>query len=1104
VLQTIVQDNLTILSVIVNNSMIKAFIRLNKVEGPQARFIQFLRKLASCNGHRISQNQDRLLAYLLSSRNCSKSVELNRRDLIVETWEDDRDRRKYVSGWDMRTINKLLGSTSRSSVDSAGGVEGWPEDEHGRSESFAVCIFNEYNARVTPKMSKYRVLAPSIAKCASMRRIDPHPTPSDPTGVEGNVYFEVSSRAELQVFEAVLRDGTAHVDRGYEYLGKRAYQRGFGTLIVLWNALQTQPSDNEILTAFPKIDDLFCCRRYPLSRDRYERSDHHQYLSRLAEIHRLGGGEGMADWQMTWVRLEDLVWVLEPDLLVETTADIGIDESVNAEQEPLFRWVMQMRTHVSASKAGKDADHVKVDLDSPHVTNSTNPIFTGRGSVGMQGLDVLVDASESWAEVEHGLSDAQKEAFDKQVSVARYYEEQLLLFAEMCVDRNYIVIEELEKMFPFTQVFNGMQNPHLPLCIRMAFCRLMCSLWVDRHPHHVIQAPAPIRLFSQMNLDVVLGIADKARRRPLPHFLLDEHDPCRDRPEAFYSLNDMRKMRLLKYFIQDVMLQVGSQTIGNQPRNRFVLSVLQLLHKLVRFGFFATAEDIRNFLILPLVHILDGRSDKYSDDMVQMQGRSSSVGRSSLSSIDASMAGAGGKLSGASNEDASLGRWQLNEFTKPVIECKVNILRILVQVTDLRLDYRLSKLFHGFRIMLEAATGTAASIKKQVQALQAPVDDGGSQLFHHPSFSWLRKRLRQRAESQLQQSSASSTAGDDAEQEYEWHQDAPKLFEALFEQIFQLKRKKGTSSGSGGGGAQTKHLPFHQRPSAGHHQQPLSLDIEAITEELEHVPFVTMILDLLMYESFDLFHASFSLLLRHYSQRRSLLRALFSSHVLVSDDDVDQHKKIRGHLMEVRKGLNSFNQWAMAQEQKRNESMARLLAEIHALTDFACGGLDQQDLLRELGVHAIILRAFRIPPRQVDYANRNAAPAAEPGLKSEKDNDEHSRQKDRAAHYNKLLRAVKNQCCKLMSAFVYGNPRNQQLMYEDLSSITMLTHSKPHTEAQAPIHMSSGTNGGILDTNPMVMVMAALGDIFRMNFDLASQIPQELFDRFAGCIEHGT
>ena len=41
-------------------------------------------------------------------------------------------------------------------------------------------------------------------------------------------------------------------------------------------------------------------------------------------------------------------------------------------------------------------------------------------------------------------------------------------------------------------------------------------------------------------------MADKAKRKALPQFYLEEDDPLREDENDFYNMADMRKMRLLK------------------------------------------------------------------------------------------------------------------------------------------------------------------------------------------------------------------------------------------------------------------------------------------------------------------------------------------------------------------------------------------------------------------------------------------------------------------------------------------------------------------------------------------------------------------------------
>jgi hypothetical protein len=504
----------------------------------------------------------------------------------------------------------------------------------------------------------------------------------------------------------------------------------------------------------------------------------------------------------------------------------------------------------------------------------------------------------------------------------------------------------------------------------------------------------------------------------------------------------------LQYFIQDLLIGIESQAIGDFARNRFVLSVLQLTRHLVNFGFYGTAEGIQNFLIAPLLSVLDGRNDKFSSKLFQ---------RSTAGATDFV----------APQEDVSTGRWRMNVVTQPVIECKMNIVHIFITVSDCRLDYRLSKLLHGWRLMLEVKLLQIKQGVLDLTKLNAPFIEGGSQLLQHSQFDWLKKnldavkakgRMRKRGKKvDMSVILAGAATG--------W-EDASKLFNALFVHIFQIHTEADADS--------TRRKKRSERKPK---KQAVSLDIERISK----APFVTILLDLLMYESFELFHAAFSLLQRHFSQHNSLLQALTVSRLLVREVKVRRFHRMKRTIATIRTDLDSFSQWAMAnfpfepdeskQEQKRDEMMKAATAIIRGLIALARESAEIQDTLRDIRAHEVMLRAFRIPPRKTADI---IADAAGTRLK-------------RTEYYNKLLAELKGVMFEFMAAFCRNNSQNQALLYEHLG-----------------ILMSEVFRTSAVGVMPNPMAVEALGEIFKNSASLVLRIPRELFEQFASGIEKTT
>ena len=70
--------------------------------------------------------------------------------------------------------------------------------------------------------------------------------------------------------------------------------------------------------------------------------------------------------------------------------------------------------------------------------------------------------------------------FDARMQLAQYYEAQLKLFAEMCLDRSYNCIEKLELMFPHDLLVAGIKHEALPHSLRACFVTLCTRLYIDR------------------------------------------------------------------------------------------------------------------------------------------------------------------------------------------------------------------------------------------------------------------------------------------------------------------------------------------------------------------------------------------------------------------------------------------------------------------------------------------------------------------------------------------------------------------------------------------------------------------------------------------------
>jgi hypothetical protein len=81
--------------------------------------------------------------------------------------------------------------------------------------------------------------------------------------MKGKRFFRVTKKEELKEFEGILRSGECHIDRGFKYLGKDIYMKGFRRVLVHWHSEAKARGDNGVVIPFPRLEELFCSK-YPL------------------------------------------------------------------------------------------------------------------------------------------------------------------------------------------------------------------------------------------------------------------------------------------------------------------------------------------------------------------------------------------------------------------------------------------------------------------------------------------------------------------------------------------------------------------------------------------------------------------------------------------------------------------------------------------------------------------------------------------------------------------------------------------------------------------------------------------------------------------------